>query len=62
LLLEAPDNKGLVDFSRNGYSVIVELELDEKEDKLRVVTKVIEAGASSWKQDEHEVTLEMEGK
>ena len=59
LYLEAPDKKGIVDFSRKGYSVIVELELDEKEGNLRVVTKVIEAGASSWKQDEHEVTLDI---
>ena len=59
LHLEAPDKKGVVEFPRGIHTVVVELELDLEADKIRIVTKVIEDDASSWKQDEHEVTLEI---
>lgn len=57
--VELPDRSATVDFLLQGHSVVVQLDLDTQTDRLRVVTKVIEDGASMWKQDEHEVVLEI---
>ena len=59
VVIERPDRAVGVDFLLPGHSVAVELVLDTEADVLRVITRVIEDGASMWKQDEHEVLLEI---
>jgi len=60
--VEPPDRSATVDFLLKGHTVTVELDLDTQTDTLRVVTKIMEDESSMWKQDEHEVVLEIKDK